>query len=184
VGGVVGSLTLLVLDANVLIDFVSIDRSVLRRLTDHVRVLVPVAVLREVGSLRADEAVALGLELREADDRHLDEVARVTGGPLSLQDRLCLALARDESAVCVTNDRALQRACVNQSVPWMWGLTPLVHLVAFGAMTRADAVALAEGIAGANPFQLRPETLQKLQRLLSIAESGTLPDEALPRTEA
>lgn len=80
-GGVVDRLTLLVVDANVLIDWVSVDREVLALVSRHVaRVLVPTAVLREVVNVTQEEASALGLEVIDATDAHLAEAAASLGG--------------------------------------------------------------------------------------------------------
>lgn len=69
-------LTLLVLDANVLIDLVAVDRTVLGSVARHVgTVIVPSVVLAEVEGLSAEDAVELGLLVVEPEDAHFAEAA-------------------------------------------------------------------------------------------------------------
>ena len=137
---------LLLMDANVLIDYAKTDRQVLALV---VQVLGPVfvatPVLDEVRQLTADDARALGLTQVEPETELLLAAAEVRG-KLPFQDHVCLLLARERGWACVTNDKPLQAACVTEGVPWMWGLHLLLRLVRAGVMDTQQAVERAEAI--------------------------------------
>lgn len=147
---------LLIIDANVLIDFLKTERSILTIVCARLGSLhVPRSLLREVAphdlDLRACEA--LGITVVEETLVQLDESVRSKPSPaLSDTDALCLILARDFGWTCVTNDKALRKCCSEAQVPVLWGLELLGQLVEIEALTAADAVDLAKRIAETNPY--------------------------------
>lgn len=101
---------LLVVDANVLIDYAEADESVLALVVRHIGpVFVPRDVLDEVDQFDEDTCTRLGLQIAEGSLEQLLE-AGAGGGGLSFQDWMCLILARDNGWVCVTNDGRLRSA--------------------------------------------------------------------------
>lgn len=158
---------LMILDANVLIDYAKTDPQTLARV---VRALGPVfvatPVLDEVRQLTADVLSALGVTLVEPETELLIEAAEVRG-KLSFQDQLCLLLARERGWTCVTNDKALHSACDAAGVPWMWGLHLLLRLVEAGAMGRDEAIAKAEAIRASNPTHLKAAVIERFRAQLA-----------------
>jgi rRNA-processing protein FCF1 len=143
---------LLIVDANVLIDFCKTDRTVLTLVTAHVgTVHVAEPVLAEVKEL--DRATAEGLDLRivQPDFAMLTRAANAAArSPLRFQDWLCLFLADQEGWTCVTNDKRLRVECESRGVPILWGLQLVLSLVERGAHSKKDAVQFAQAIHSVN----------------------------------
>jgi predicted nucleic acid-binding protein len=145
---------LLVLDANVLIDYVHAARSILRLTVQHLGdVFVPAAILDEVEDLSREDCEALGIEVVTASEEQLTEAA-ASGrkGPLSFNDRLFVLMARDERWICVTNDRRLRSACEREQLEVRWSLRIMLDLVARGSLDADEAERIARAIAEENPF--------------------------------
>lgn len=142
----------LVPDANVLIDYAESDRDVLTLIARHVAAVhVPSPVLGEVRRLSPREAARLGIEVIEPTLAQASEAAQGTG-PTSFEDRLCLIVARDNGWACLTNDKALRKACEQAGVPCVWGLEAMVALVRGKHLPAKRAWAVAEGIGASNPY--------------------------------
>ncbi|HYX23720.1 MAG TPA: hypothetical protein VFC23_06160, partial [Thermoanaerobaculia bacterium] len=88
-------------------------------------------------------------------------------GRLSFNDRICLILARDGGWTCVTNDRALRKACDGISVPVLWGLELMLDLIADGHLTPESALQAARTIQAANPRHITAEILARFERKAS-----------------
>jgi len=162
---------LLVVDANVLIDFASTDSSVLALVVQHVGgIHVPRDVLEEVEQLTEDTCTRLGMVIVDGTLEQLLEAGATSGG-LSFQDRMCLILARDHGWTCVTNDKRLRAACTEVGVGVKWGLQLLLELVAAGVLAAADALALAAEITSANPW-MGEKLLEAFGQKLDQMESG------------
>lgn len=157
---------LLLMDANVLIDYAKTDRQVLALV---VQVLGPVfvatPVFDEVKQLSEDDARNLGLTLVEPETEMLVAAAEVRG-KLSFQDHVCLLLAKERGWTCVTNDKPLQNACAAKDVPWMWGLHLLLRLVEAGAMESNDAIAKAEAIRASNPSHIKASVIERFRGMM------------------
>jgi predicted nucleic acid-binding protein len=140
----------LVVDANVLIDYLKADESVLALMVRHVGpVYVPRDVLDEVQQLDQATCARLGLHIADGSLEQLIEAGQ-GGGGLSFTDRVCLVLARDNGWVCVTNDRRLRRACEQESVESWWGLELLLEVVDAGGLKADTAIEVAETIGRMN----------------------------------
>ncbi len=107
---------LLLVDANVLIDYAKTGPTVFTLVARHLGpVHVPRDVLGEVDQLDEDACDRLGLVLVEGTLEQILEAGAGAGG-LSFPDWMCLILARDQGWTCVTNDGRLRRACAEASV--------------------------------------------------------------------
>jgi predicted nucleic acid-binding protein len=162
---------LLVVDANVLIDYLSADLAILGLAARHLGTIhVPRAILDEVRQIGEKDCDRLGLHLVEASLDQLLEAGRRGGGRLSFNDRLCLILARDGGWTCVTNDGALRKACGAASVSVLWGLELMTGLAARGHLAPAAALRTARAIQAGNPRHITEDILERFER--KIRESG------------
>lgn len=145
-------LELLIIDANVLIDFCKTDKSALTLVTKHVgTVHVAEPVLAEVKQLDRVTAEGLGLHVVEPELALLMTAATASvRSPLRFQDWLCLLLAAKESWTCVTNDKRLRAECETRTVSVLWGFQVLLRLVERRALPAKDAIDLAEAMHAAN----------------------------------
>lgn len=134
----------LIVDANVLIDYLETDISILSLVSRHLGpVCVATPVLREVLGLDASECEDLGIAIIEPTlEEALQARSRERGGP-SFQDRICLAIARHRGFICATNDKGLRRACGAAGVEVQWGLELAMRLVQGGHLPSEDARAIA-----------------------------------------
>ena len=145
---------LLLFDANVLIDYVKSELSILGIVSRHLgEVYVLSTVLDEVDGLDADGCARLGIRVFEPELADVIAAARKRGA-LSTQDHLCLILARRQGWTCVTNDGALRRACLLEQVPVLWGLQMMLELVRMGQLPGEDVIAVANAIHRTNPFHI------------------------------
>jgi predicted nucleic acid-binding protein len=156
---------LLVMDANVLIDFYETDVTVLKLVSDQIgTVHVPTPVLiEEVERIRREDWTALGIVPVEPSIEIAVEAAGRRRG-LSFHDWLCLLIAKEAGFTCVTNDMRLRRECEAEGVPVCWGLELLALLVDRAVLTRAAAMLLAEAIHRANPAFIGLKVLERFRK--------------------
>jgi len=160
---------LLILDANVLIDYCGADRSILTLISDRVgRIHVPSVLLEEVDDLDESECDRLSLLLIEPSLELLTGAGKRRPG-LSYYDHLCLLAAKEASWTCVTNDGRLRRECGVEGVGVLWGLEPMVDLVAGGHMTAPQAREVAERIHQANPLFITTEIVKRFVTRVNAA---------------
>jgi rRNA-processing protein FCF1 len=150
-----GAVRLLILDACVLIDYCETDQTVLGTVSASVgSVHVASTVFDEVDRLDVSGAAALGIQIVEPPLALL-QAAAVKRGALSVQDHLCLLLAKTNGWTCVSNDTALRRACEREGVPVMWGLQMMGLAVQAGALPASTAQEIAWRIHECNRYVTR-----------------------------
>ncbi len=116
-------------DANALIDYWRGNRSLLPLISTRIAtIIIPYAVFDEVGELTDRHCRAHRIHPVELSVDDMTAVAEKRGG-LSFPDRMCLTLAKERRAYCVTNDLLLRNECEREDVPVLWGLEPLITLV-------------------------------------------------------
>ena len=140
----------LIVDANVLIDYLDAEPSVLTLVAREAGpVFVATAVLAKVDQLDVTACEDLGLTIAEPSLGQLLEAS--VGRPgLAFDDVVCLIMARDNGWCCVTNDRALRAACRLSGVSVQWGLEIMLRLVAKSALSSRDAIEVALAIQRTN----------------------------------
>jgi rRNA-processing protein FCF1 len=125
---------ILILDANTLIDYLECDRTIIKLICRYVgQIYLATPVLNEINEIDEDGCIEIGIKLLGPE---LEQVmsAAARKGPLSFQDNLCLILAKEHGLTCVTNDKALRRACELQGVPLIWGIELICILVESGGL--------------------------------------------------
>ena len=153
--------TVLLADADVLIDYRQSDLSVLGLVGEHVGPLKVIsAVLDEVRGVSAADCGQLGIEVIEVETRRMIRAAAVESR-VSFNDRLCFLTCLEESWTCVTNDRALRRLCTRHDVKIRFGLDLMIDLVAGGALSRKRAVAVAHRIQASNPAHINERVISR-----------------------
>jgi predicted nucleic acid-binding protein len=164
---------LLIIDANVLIDFALVDVSILALVAKHLgEIRVPLPLLEEVEQLDESLCEQLGLKIVDPSLELLSQAASARG-KLSFEDHLCLLLAKASGLTCVTNDRALRKACVDEEVPTLWGLELMIGLVEGDHLTVEAAASVAHAISGVNPLHITAEIVAKFEeRIRAISARG------------
>jgi predicted nucleic acid-binding protein len=153
---------LLLLDANVVIDYAITDPGVLGLVVRHIgRIYVVRSVLEEVEQIRERDCKRLGIEVVEPSLDQFVAAGSAERARLSFTDRLSLIVAHDSGWTCVTNDRALRRACRERRVPVWWGLQLMLALVRAGELVPAAALAVARAIHEDNTRHLTAEILDR-----------------------
>ena len=159
----------LLLDANVLIDYQKSDFSILDLANRHLgKVHVLTSILSEVDGLDAEMCKERDLTVIEPE---LDQLilAGERKGRLSFNDGLCLIVAAADGYTCVTNDRALRKACVEMKVPTIWGLEIMTELVRCRAMTAEVAMEVAEKIHVVNPHHIPRNLIDRFRLAVTQA---------------
>lgn len=162
---------LLLMDANVLIDYRDSDLEVLALVGRHVG---PVHVLstilaEEVPGVGPEDCARLGLRVIEPELEHVMR-AGATRGRLSFGDHLCLIVAADGGYACVTNDRALRSACDAEQVETIWGLELMAMLVEQGILSAAGALTVAWKIHEANPLHITADLIARFETKVTDIE--------------
>jgi len=86
---------------------------------------------------------------------------------LAYEDRLCFLACRDNSWVCVSNDKLLRRTCEDHDIPVRWGLELMLELVHAGAITPTRAKRVAEKIHENNPLHITKAIIARFIAKLS-----------------
>jgi len=94
--------------------------------------------------------VTLGLDIIEPSIAQIYEAANMFGGGLSDEDHMCFIIARDEKAICATNEKPLRRKCKDSGIEVLWGLEMMAQLCEAGKITANSAEKLAHRIAQEN----------------------------------
>ena len=158
--------TVLLTDADVLIDYRESEIKILELVVQHMgRVVVLAPVLDEVQGVTPAQCAQLGIEVVEVETEQLVRATEVESR-VSFNDRLCLVACREEGWTCVTNDGALRRLCERHGVATRFGLGLMVDLVAVGALTRRRAMAVARQIQASNPLHINERVIQRFLEAL------------------
>ena len=122
--------TVLLADADVLIDYRDSELAILNLVARHLgRVAVISSVLDEVRGVTATECARLGVDVIDVETDRMLQAAEIESG-VSFNDRLCLIVCREEGWTCVTNDGALRRLCKLHDVKTRFGLVIRILLAA------------------------------------------------------
>ena len=158
--------TVLLTDADVLIDYRESEIKILELVVQHIgRVVVLAPVLDEVQGVPPAQCAQLGIEVVEVETEQLVRASEVESR-VSFNDRLCLVACREEGWTCVTNDGALRRLCERHGVATRFGLGLMVDLVAVGALTRRRAMAVVRQIQASNPLHINERVIQRFSEAL------------------
>ncbi len=158
--------TVLLADADVLIDYRESDLAILALVARHLgRLAVLPSVLDEVRGVTAEECGRLGIEIVEVETERMLLAAEVESS-VSFNDRLCLVVCREEGWTCLTNDGALRRLCKRHGVVTRFGLGLMVDLVEASALTRQRAVTVARRIRASNPLHITDRVLERFLHAL------------------
>lgn len=158
--------TVLLADADVLIDYRESELDILKLVVQHIgRVVVLAPVLDEVQGVTPTQCKQLGIEVVEVTT---EQLVQATEGEsrVSFNDYLCLITCRDEGWTCVTNDGTLQRLCQRHGVATRFGLGLMVDLVAVGVLTRRRALAIARQIQASNPIYINERVIARFRTAL------------------
>ncbi len=163
--------TVLLADADVLIDYRESELDILKLVVQHIgRLVVLASVLDEVRCVTPAQCRQIGIEVVEATTEQLVQ-ASDGESRVSFNDYLCLITCRDEGWTCVTNDGTLQRLCQRHGVATRFGLGLMVDLVAAGVLTQRRVLAIARQIQASNPLYINERVITRFRAALV----GTIP---------
>lgn len=159
----------LILDANILIDFIKCDRTLIKLICSYVgQIYLATPVLNEVKDLSESDCLELGIILVEPEAEQLILIAMERRGPLSFQDTLNLILAKEHGWSCVTNDKPLRRECESEGIPLIWGIELLCILVEAGGLPALHSKGMILCIQENNPKYITEDIVQKAFKRLGI----------------
>ena len=142
--------TIIVCDANVLIDYFDNNKSIISKCTAHnYEIHVPRQILEEIRQMDETAAVLIGLKIYEPTLAQLLE-AKSLNGPLSFQDWLCLIISRDEGWTCLTNEKALYKKCQVESIEVIRGFSIMYELCKNGQLSKKESIDTATRIKVSN----------------------------------
>lgn len=152
--------TLILTDANILIDYASSGLEVLALVSEYLApIVVPDVVLQEALSVSQSQIEQARIAVLEtplvllAPDHQASK-------RLSNQDRVCLEMASTNGWMCATNDKALRHACRERGVPLVCGLELMVELVDRGALSVTKAQNVGRKMHVVNPRSITDSVLR------------------------
>jgi predicted nucleic acid-binding protein len=154
--------SIVICDANIIIDFSGCDISLLRGMTRlFQKVYVPYLVLYGLADVSEQVLMDAGIELMETPL----EVSPVKG--LSTEDWACVLALKQTEGICITNDRKLRSVASEMGYDVMWGLETLREMWRNKIITKAKAKKCGMSICERNKYisaQLKREFLEKLSQ--------------------
>jgi hypothetical protein len=158
---------ILLADADVLIDYVASELSILTLASEHIgQIYVLKPILATVDDLSERKCMHHGIRVIDVETAVLLE-AGAKSGPLSFEDWLCLIVCRDRGWTCLTNDAALGRECGDVEIHVRRGLGLMVDLVHAGVLDEERALRVASAIHEENPYHINATVLEQFQRALA-----------------
>ena len=143
---------IVICDANILIDYAKANKKIIGLITKHLyEIWVPLPVWEEVNDLSDNDAEILRLKISEPSLAQTYEAANMYGGGLSDEDHMCFVMARDEKAICATNEKPLRKKCEDNGIELLWGLQMMVQLCGIGKLKVDIATKTGEKIVKMNP---------------------------------
>ena len=157
---------IVICDADILIDYGCSNKKILQLVTQNLyEIWVPLPVWEEVKDLSEKDAENLGLRIVEPTLEAVIEASSMHGGSLSDEDNICFIIARDEKAICATNDKHLREKCERHSIRVIWGLEMMVQLYDLGKLSQEIAESTARKISENNPA-ITKEIIEKFLKLI------------------
>jgi rRNA-processing protein FCF1 len=151
--------TLILTDANILIDYESCGIEVLALVSKYVApMIVPDVVQQEVRTLTKEQIEKAGVTVVETPLALLAP-APLASKQLSTQDRVCLEMASANGWTCATNDKVLRNACQARGVRLAWGLELMVELVDRRVLPEKKAQNLGKKMHRVNPKSITNQVL-------------------------
>lgn len=143
---------IVICDANILIDYAKANKKIIGLITKHLyEIWVPLPVWGEVHDLFDEDAETLGIKISEPSFAQTYEAANMYGGGLSDEDNMCFIMARDEKAICATNEKPLRKKCLENDIEVLWGLQIIIQLSEIGKIKVDVAKKTGEKIVKMNP---------------------------------
>jgi len=153
---------IVICDANVIIDFLECDISLLADLNALFdEVCIPYMVMIEITKISEQELIDMGMYLIETP---------VQGSPvsgLSPQDWSCVLAVQSTSELCITNDRKLRSVLRDMDFDILWGLETLLMLKKEHIITKSKAEKCGTKICKRNKYiseAVKDEFLKKLKQ--------------------
>jgi len=156
------------MDANILIDFINCDKTILKLICSHVGDLYLASpVLNEVNEITEGDCLELGITLVEPT---LKQIMMSSGkrGRLSFQDHLCLTIAKENGWTCITNDVPLRKECQSEGVSLIWGIELICILVESGGLPIKHSKSIILKIQRNNPKYITNDIVKRAFERLGI----------------
>lgn len=156
---------LMIMDACVLIDFLGVDRDILRRIVKHVgQVYVASPIVDELNDIKDESQLTeLGIIILEPE---MADAFAASGqpGPTSFQDKLCLLTAKRHGLTCVTNDKNLRKLCKQEKVQRLWGLEVLAEMHKYRGISDKKVIKIAHEIRSLNPKHITEKIVSRFEK--------------------
>ncbi|ABI69538.1 conserved hypothetical protein [Syntrophomonas wolfei subsp. wolfei str. Goettingen G311] len=161
--------SLLILDANVLIDFCVTDISLLSLICNYVgQIYLPTPIFNEVSEINEDYCNESGIKLVEPELEQVALAVKEELSSLSFEDKLCLIMAKQNGWTCVTNDKPLRQKCEAEGVPLIWGVELICILVESGGLPAREARDVIIEIQNSNPKYITGAIVTRAFKRLGI----------------
>ncbi len=138
-------------DANVLIDYLVIDKKILKLIPGLFKeATIPIDVLDEVEQVTVSQIKACGFTVYYPEPDTYYKAVNCDNG-LSYQDNICIIDCQKNGWGIITNDTRMRRKCEEEGLELFWGLQLIVILVEKGKLPKNEAIKASEKIEESNP---------------------------------
>lgn len=138
-------------DANVLIDYLVIDKKILKLIPGLFKeATIPIDVLNEVEQITESQVKAFGFTVYYPEPDTYYKAVNSDNG-LSYQDNICIIDCQKNGWGIVTNDTRMRKKCTEDGLELFWGLQLIVMLVEKGRLSKDEAMTASEKIEESNP---------------------------------
>jgi hypothetical protein len=139
-------------DANVLIDYLVIDKKILKLIPGLFKeATIPIDVLNEVEQITESQIKAYGFTVYYPEpDTYYKAINSYNG--LSYEDNICIIDCQKNGWGIVTNDTKMRKKCEEEGLELFWGLQLIVILVEKGRLSKNEAIKASEKIENSNPM--------------------------------
>jgi len=138
-------------DANVLIDYLVIDKKILKLIPSLFKeATIPIDVLNEVEQITENQIKAYGFTVYYPEPDTYYKAVNSSNG-LSYEDNICIIDCQKNGWGIVTNDTKMRKKCEEEGLELFWGLQLIVILVEKGRLSKEEAIKASEKIENSNP---------------------------------
>jgi hypothetical protein len=148
--------TFMIIDADVLIDFIKAEKTVLKLFAEFIgTIYISSTTANQVDNIENNELTDLGLIIIEPDIEDIELALDKTlyngsFGRLGFEDSLCFLTAKRNSYTCITNDKILRKLCQLEKISILWGLELLLLLYKSNGISAKEAINIAHTIKNMN----------------------------------
>jgi rRNA-processing protein FCF1 len=157
---------MILLDANVVIDYRESDKNILKLFSEGVEQLcISAGVLLKIRNFSEDDCGKLSIEVLVPAANEMANIK--ASGRLAMDDQECLAVTAERGLAVCSNDKLLRRRCSAKGIRVVWGLELMMILVERKLLDKARAKKIASSIRESNPSHITERIIRNFNKFIN-----------------